>query len=56
VIRIDGKVRRRPAGTDNAELPTGEVELFVTEIEVLGEAGELPLPVFGDAEYPEDCA
>ncbi|HEY3681382.1 MAG TPA: aspartate--tRNA ligase [Bradyrhizobium sp.] len=54
VVRIDGKVRRRPAGTENPELPTGAVELYVSEIEVLGPAGELPMPVFGDQEYPED--
>jgi aspartyl-tRNA synthetase len=54
VVRIDGKVRRRPAGTDNAELPTGMVEIYVNEIEVLGPAGDLPLPVFGEQEYPED--
>jgi aspartyl-tRNA synthetase len=54
VVRIDGKVRRRPEGTDNAELPTGEVEVFISEIEVLGPAAELPLPVFGDLDYPED--
>src|SRR5271156_614963 len=54
VVRIDGKVRRRPEGTDNPDLPTGAVELFITEIEVLGPAGELPLPVFGEQEYPED--
>jgi aspartyl-tRNA synthetase len=54
VVRIDGKVRRRPEGTDNPELPTGAVELYVSEIEVLGAAGELPLPVFGEQEYPED--
>jgi aspartyl-tRNA synthetase len=54
VVRIDGKVRRRPEGTDNAELPTGQVEIFITEIEVLGPAGELPLPVFGEQDYPED--
>jgi aspartyl-tRNA synthetase len=54
VVRIDGKVRRRPAGTDNPELPTGSVELYVSEIEVLGPAGDLPLPVFGEQEYPED--
>jgi aspartyl-tRNA synthetase len=54
VVRIDGKVRRRPEGTDNLELPTGTVELYVSEIEVLGPAGELPLPVFGEQEYPED--
>ena len=54
VVRIDGKVRRRPEGTDNPELPTGAVEIYVNEIEVLGPAGELPMPVFGDQEYPED--
>jgi aspartyl-tRNA synthetase len=54
VVRIDGKVRRRPEGTENSELPTGAVELFINEIEVLGPAGELPLPVFGEQEYPED--
>src|SRR5919108_158117 len=42
VVRIDGKVRRRPEGTDNPELPTGRVEVYVSEIEVLGPAGELP--------------
>ena len=54
VVRIDGKVRRRPAGTDNPELPTGAVELYISEIEVLGPAGDLPMPVFGEQEYPED--
>ena len=54
VIRIDGKVRARPAGTENPNLPTGAIEVFVTELEVLGESKELPLPVFGDLEYPED--
>jgi len=54
VVRIDGKVRRRPEGTDNPELPTGAVEVYIREIEVLGPAAELPLPVFGEQEYPED--
>ncbi|THD64921.1 MAG: aspartate--tRNA ligase [Bradyrhizobium sp.] len=54
VVRIDGKVRRRPAGTDNPELPTGAIEIYVSEIEVLGAADELPMPVFGEQEYPED--
>ena len=54
VVRIDGKVRRRPAGTDNPDLPTGMVELYVSAIEVLGPSAELPLPVFGEQEYPED--
>src|SRR5208283_1704956 len=54
VVRIDGKVRRRPGGTENAELPTGQVEVYIDEIEVLGPAAELPMPVFGDQEYPEE--
>jgi aspartyl-tRNA synthetase len=54
VIRVDGKVRERPEGTVNAELPTGEVELFASEIEVLSAAKELPVPVFGEPDYPED--
>ncbi|MEK8093633.1 aspartate--tRNA ligase [Methylocystis sp. IM3] len=54
VVRLDGEVRRRPAGTENPDMPTGQVEIYVAEIEVLGPAGELPLPVFGDQNYPED--
>ncbi len=54
VVRFDGKVRRRPEGTENPDLPTGAIELFIADIEVLGEAAELPMPVFGDQEYPED--
>src|SRR6195952_788900 len=54
VVRIDGRVRTRPAGTENPELPTGAVEVYIDEIEVLGAAAELPLPVFGDQEYPEE--
>jgi aspartyl-tRNA synthetase len=54
VIRVDGKVRKRPAGTENPELPTGTVEVYITDIEVLGPAAELPMPVFGDQEYPEE--
>ncbi|MBS9477917.1 aspartate--tRNA ligase [Ancylobacter radicis] len=54
VIRVDGRVRLRPAGTENPDLPTGQVEMYATEIEVLGPAAELPLPVFGDVEYPEE--
>ncbi|WP_128925342.1 aspartate--tRNA ligase [Bradyrhizobium guangxiense] len=54
VVRMDGKARRRPEGTDNDDLPTGKVEVYISEIEVLGPAGALPLPVFGDQDYPED--
>src|SRR5215213_2959311 len=54
VIKVDGKVRRRPAGTENPDLPTGAVEVYIDSIEVLGPAAELPMPVFGDQEYPEE--
>jgi aspartyl-tRNA synthetase len=54
VVRIDGLVRNRPAGTENPDLPTGMVEVFIKEIEVLGAAAELPVPVFGEQEYPEE--
>src|SRR6202161_3776673 len=54
VVRLDGKVRSRPEGTKNPDLPTGEVELFISGLEVLGAAAELPMPVFGEHDYPEE--
>lgn len=54
VVRIDGPVRRRPAGTENPEMATGQIELYGGEIEVLGPAAELPMPVAGDQDYPEE--
>jgi aspartyl-tRNA synthetase len=54
VVRLEGRLRKRPAGTDNPDMPTGAIELFISGIEVLGPAAELPMPVFGDQEYPED--
>lgn len=53
-IRIDGNVMARDEGLVNAKIPTGEVEVFIRDIEVLGAAEELPLMVFGDQEYPEE--
>jgi len=53
-IRIDGEVKARDPELVNAKLPTGEVEVFVRAIEVLGASKELPLMVFGDQEYPEE--
>jgi aspartyl-tRNA synthetase len=54
VIRIDGVVKARSEDTVNKNMATGEIELYAKEIEVLGAAKELPLPVFGEPEYPED--
>jgi aspartyl-tRNA synthetase len=54
VVRIDGKVRHRPEGTVNPELPTGEVEVYIDEIEVLGPAAPLPMPVADEQDYPEE--
>ncbi|HZZ35133.1 MAG TPA: aspartate--tRNA ligase, partial [Caulobacteraceae bacterium] len=54
VIRIDGEVVARTAETVNPNLPTGEIEVRITAWELLSEAAELPLPVFGEPDYPED--
>ena len=54
VVRLDGKVRLRPAGTENHDLPTGLVEIYVTDCEVLGASAELPVQVFGDQPFPEE--
>ena len=53
-VRIDGEVKARAPELVNAKIPTGEVEVFVRDMEVLGQSGELPLIVFGDQEYPEE--
>ena len=53
-IRIDGTVKARDESLVNPKLPTGEVEVFIRDMEVLGAAEELPLMVFGDQEYPEE--
>ncbi|WP_171176095.1 aspartate--tRNA ligase [Ruegeria sp. HKCCA4633] len=53
-IRIDGTVKARDVELVNPKLPTGEIEVYVRELEVLGAADELPLMVFGDQEYPEE--
>jgi aspartyl-tRNA synthetase len=54
VIRVDGVVKAREPGLVNPKLATGEIEVYVGEVDVLGAADELPLPVFGEAEYPEE--
>ncbi|MGR3461266.1 MAG: aspartate--tRNA ligase [Roseovarius sp.] len=53
-IRIDGNVKARDASLVNAKIPTGEIEVYIRDLEVLGSADELPLQVFGDQEYPEE--
>ncbi|PTX02427.1 aspartate--tRNA ligase [Pararhodobacter aggregans] len=54
VISIDGRVKARDAALVNAKIPTGEIEVYAQGLRVLGEAGELPLPVFGEPDYPEE--
>ena len=54
VIKIAGKVVRRSAGTENFDLKTGKIEVSVNSIEILSNAKELPMPVFGEQDYPED--
>ena len=53
-IRIDGNVKARDESLINDKIPTGEIEVFVRDLEVLGASEELPLMVFGDQEYPEE--
>ncbi|MEO8531216.1 MAG: aspartate--tRNA ligase, partial [Deltaproteobacteria bacterium] len=53
-IRIDGEVKARDAALVNPKIPTGEIEVFIRDVEVLGAAEELPLQVFGDQDYPEE--
>ncbi len=54
VVRVNGQVIVRSADTVNPLLGTGEVEVRVSDAELLSEAGELPLPIFGEPDYPED--
>lgn len=53
-VRIDGEVKARAPELVNSKLPTGEVEVYIRDLEVLGASAELPLQVFGDQEYPEE--
>jgi len=54
VVKIDGEVVARTADTINPSLPTGQVEVRVKDLEVLSDSAELPLPVFGEPDYPEE--
>ena len=54
VVTIDGTVKARSDATRNANLPTGEIEVFARDVTIQSTAQELPMPVAGEAEYPED--
>ena len=54
VLTITGKVIKREKGTENLELNTGKIEINIQSIKVLSEAKDLPMPVFGEQDYPED--
>ncbi|WP_319568518.1 aspartate--tRNA ligase [Cohaesibacter marisflavi] len=53
-IRIEGEVKARSEDTINDQLPTGQIEIFISKLDVLGASKELPMPVFGEPDYPED--
>ena len=54
VLKINGKVVKRASGTENIELKTGKIEISIESVEILSNAKELPMPVFGEQDYPED--
>ncbi len=54
VLKITGEVSKRAEGTENKELKTGKIELKINTAEILSQARELPMPVFGEQDYPED--
>jgi aspartyl-tRNA synthetase len=54
VVSIEGRVKARAATLINPKIATGEIEVYATAVTVLGPADELPMPVFGDTDYPEE--
>ncbi len=54
VLKINGQVVKRAKGTENIDLKTGKIEVKIKSFEILSNANELPVPVFGDQEYPEE--
>ena len=54
VLKISGLVVKRESGTENFELITGNIEIKIKEVEILSSAKELPIPVFGEQDYPEE--
>jgi len=54
VLTITGKVSKREKGTENLDLSTGKIEVIISSVKILSSANELPMPVFGEQDYPED--
>ncbi|MBL6785908.1 MAG: aspartate--tRNA ligase [Candidatus Pelagibacter bacterium] len=54
VLKISGIVVKRTSGTENLDLKTGKIEISIKSVEILSSAKELPMPVFGEQEYPEE--
>ena len=54
VLTVTGKVIKREKGTENLELSTGKIEINIQSIKILSESKDLPMPVFGEQDYPED--
>ena len=54
VLKISGKVVKRSSGTENLDLKTGKIEVLIKSVEILSNAKELPMPVFGEQDYPEE--
>ena len=54
VIKVEGNVINRSSETINKEIDTGEIEVSITNFEILGTCKELPMPIFSDQEYAED--
>ena len=54
VLKVIGKVVKRSSTTENSELKTGKIEISIQSVEILSIAKELPMPVFGEQDYPED--
>ena len=53
-MKVSGKVVKRSKDTENLDLKTGKIEISIQSVEVLSNANELPMPVFGEQDYPED--
>ena len=54
MLKIKGKVVKRSSGTENLDLKTGKIEISIETVEILSNANELPMPVFGEQDYPEE--